>query len=219
MRHLPGRRRCRTVQGLHPGDVVPEVHFGPLERSPRNLSQAVWRGRSPHPPQAGARALHPARGRQLLRPLRAAERGQYRRADQHRAGADRGRQPRQARRRVPQHRLQLRGQPRPRQGPQPPPQERAGGFRQARARPAPRRGDRGHHRRVLHLPDLALRLGRGQEGGRVLHALRRLAPAGEAGRPEARRHDLRPGLRVRLAADPGVRRRSGPRTSPSTARR
>ena len=27
MRHLPGRRRCRTVQGLHPGDVVPEVHF------------------------------------------------------------------------------------------------------------------------------------------------------------------------------------------------
>ena len=46
----------------------------------------------------------------------------------------------------------------------------------------PSRVHRGHHRRVLHLPDLPLRLGRRQEGGRVLHACRRLQAARQARR-------------------------------------
>ena len=50
----------------------------------------------------------------------------------------------------------------------------------------PQPGQRGHHRRVLHLPDFALRLGRGQEGGRVLYALCRLGPSGETCRAQTR---------------------------------
>ena len=110
-------------------------------------------------------------------------------------------------------------QSRPPQGSQPPAQEPAGRLQQARARPAALARHRGHHRRVLHLPDFALRLRRRQEGRRVLHAGRGIEAAGQAGRPEAWRHDLRPGLRLRLAADPRRRSRSAPTTSRSTGRK
>ena len=72
-------------------------------------------------------------------------------------------------------------------GPQPPTQEHAGGLQQAGPRPAPVQGNRGRHRRVLHLPHLALRVGRRQEGRGVLHARGRLPAASQAGRPETGR--------------------------------
>ena len=59
----------------------------------------------------------------------------------------------------------------------------------------------------------------GQKGRRVLHPARSLAAAGETARPPARRAHLRPGLRLRLAADQvrgGSRQRA---ITPSTARR
>ena len=59
----------------------------------------------------------------------------------------------------------------------------------------------GHHRQRLRVPDRQVRRRRGQEGRRVLHPARSLAPAGEAARSPARRAHLRPGLRLRLAAD------------------
>ena len=61
-----------------------------------------------------------------------------------------------------------------------------------------RRRDRG----VLHLPDFALCVGRRQEGGRVLHPVLGVPAPRQAGRAEGRRHDLRSGVRLGLAADP-----------------
>ena len=141
------------------------------------------------------RALRPARGREFLRSVRTARRSEYRRADQHRPARDRGREPFEARRRVPQHRLQLGSQPRPGEGPQPPSRQPAPGFRQPGPRSASVEGVRRRHRRVLPLPHLALRVGRRQEGRGILHAVRRIPAARRSRRAEARRHDMRPGLR------------------------
>ena len=66
----------------------------------------------------------------------------------------------------------------------------------------------GRHRRRLRVPDRPVRRRRRQEGRRVLHAARGVAPAGPAGRSQAGRPHLRPGLRLRLAADPAWPSRS-----------
>ena len=107
LRHLPRRRRCRSVQGLHPRDAVPQVHLGPVERPRGALPRAVQRRRGPDQTQTQARALRPARRRELLRTVRTAWRSEHRRVDQRCPGEDRGRKPFEARRRVPQYRLQL----------------------------------------------------------------------------------------------------------------
>ena len=91
-----------------------------------------------------------------------------------------------ARRSLPQHRLQFGGESRPDEGPEPPSQEPPRGLRQARPRPAAVQGNRRRHRGVLHLPDLALRVGCREEGGRVLHAVRRLPTPRQARRAEGR---------------------------------
>ena len=86
-----------------------------------------------------------------------------------------------------------------------------------RLAPVPRQW--GYYRRVLHLPHIPLRLRCRQEGRRVLHPRGGLPAAGQAGGAAARRHHLRPGLRLRLAAHP---RRRGSRLRqlrPSTARK
>ena len=79
--------------------------------------------------------------------------------------------------------------------------------------------ERGHHRRVLHLSDLALCLRCRQEGRRILYSRSRLTAAGQAGRACVRQHHLRPGLRFRFSADPRRRSRLAPTTTLSTARR
>ena len=66
---------------------------------------------------------------------------------------------------------------------------------------------------MLHLPDLALRLGRREEGGRVLHPHRRVPPAGQAGRARAGRHPVR-----RARADVDGAGRAGWRTVVTYAR-
>ena len=179
-----------------------------MGRALRAVPRAVRRRRGAHSPPARSRALRAAQGHEFLRPLQAARRRQHRRADQRSPVRPRRRQQGQARRRVSQHRLQQRRQPGPHQRPQPPSPAPARRLPQARARPAPQPRVRRRDRQHLHLLDRALRHRRRQEGGRVLHAARRLRAGRTARGAQAGRHDLRPGLRLcRPAHRGGARRR------------
>ena len=201
-----------AVQGLHPRDAVHEVHVRPVEgQAERSTSSATSGDQDRVERAAWPRALRAARRSATSTPSTEAQR-RANIGELINIALEKIEDANKAKLEGVFRNIDFNSEPNLGQtrGPQPPPEAPARGLRRPRARPAPvAYRQAGRDRQRLRVPDRPLRRRRGQEGRRVLHPGRSLASAGQAARRPAAATDLRPGLRLRLAADPSARSEVG----------